>query len=135
MKTETNQTKHTQGVWKQSGHVMPSETLAVHTERVFCQFIDTKFASTKPALAFGGTKEEAEANAQRIVTAVNEYDSLKKKEVINKELIKRSKLLADFASKVLMYPKGLPGYDPADKINLQNQIDKMDLLLKQAEGK
>lgn len=33
------------------------------------------------------TKEIAEANAQRIVTCVNEYDSLKKKEAMHDELI------------------------------------------------
>lgn len=72
-----NESKHTQGEWKLSGLVMTNDKTEIHTEdRVHCQFIDSKFAITKPALAFGATKEEAEANAQRIVKCVNLHDDL-----------------------------------------------------------
>ena len=35
-------------------------------------------------------------------------------------------LIADFAKKVMQYPKGSDGYDPIDEINLKNYLEKLN---------
>ena len=119
MKTNNNEPKYTQGEYSTNSYAL------YHLNDKIGYFCQIKIGNRIIADAFGKTVEEAESNAKRIVKAVNMHD----------ELVRRSKLLADFATKVLTYPKGKMGYDPADKINLNNQIEKMDELLKQIESK
>lgn len=71
MKTE-NQPMHTQGEWK----VEPTLSIVsdIHTGYILCTVNDRK-------------NGVGLANANRIVTAVNEYDSLKKKSDMHDELV------------------------------------------------
>ena len=102
--------KHTKGEWK------AGVTNELNPDRAI--FRDSLIiARVEPLM----NSEEAEANAQLISAAP--------------DMLEVGKLVVEFAKKVLQYPKGEKGYDPADAMNLQRQIDKFQKAIAKTEGK
>lgn len=60
------------------------------------------------------------------------YKFIDKKEIIESDWVrndtreKRIRMIVDYATKVIQYPKGEKGYDPIDVINLASVIDKFN---------
>lgn len=112
--------QHTQGDWKIGTQpfgdrknciqTMAGKTLAI------CQH-DTKGIVSE---------EEAEANAQRIVTCVNEYEALKKKADMHDELVESVKVQLDIIKNLIASKR---------VVNLDEAISYYEQLLKRSEQK
>lgn len=73
MENKTEQPKHTRGEWATAGNTAFKTDAGRYKLQIMrgeCAPLNTNIVAT----AFGNTKEEAEANAQRIVKAVNSFD-------------------------------------------------------------
>ena len=88
------ETKFTKGEWKTT-ILSTTDQLQIQSEKIHCVFIDERISSVKPALAFGKTIEEAEANAKLIAAAPDMLDVLKSlfKEVYDGNLQASSSLV------------------------------------------
>ena len=110
MKNQSEQPKHTQGELEN-----PNSFHQMHEEhfQVFVRITEPNGEKYTVGCAYGRTKEEAEANAQRIVKAVNMHD----------ELIEKLKLMTSLCRLK---------YGNLDK-EVYDEIEKSELLLKKAE--
>ncbi len=68
----------TKGAWKTTAFSPQKSNEFMLDDRTYSVFIDAHAESIKPALVFGFTKEDVNANAERIVKAVNCHDELRK---------------------------------------------------------
>lgn len=67
--------QHTQGKLYSTESACTSSEFKME-DNTFSVFVASHAEAIKPCLTFGFTKQEAEANAQRIVKAVNSFDEL-----------------------------------------------------------
>lgn len=121
--------QHTQGEWKHndvSFGTKPYKELINDSEKETI------------AEVYGNTREEAEANAQRIVKAVNEYDENKRKADMHDELIEHIRKLNDeFVYALTNMAKILKLNMSVESLRIEENtlVKKSKQLLKQAEGK